>query len=83
MVRALPNEVLHSDWDIAERAYTAVSTSMGSQGALCPCIHCCSRMPSHAAHHSVIYSPVRSSHQREAMLKFLDPPCTLVLLLQM
>ena len=83
MIGAFPDEVLHRDRDMTQGAHHTISSPMSPQRAVSPSIHCQSRRPFQLAHHSMIDGPVRPPHQREAVLKFLYPPSSLMLLFQM
>lgn len=65
MVVALPDQVLHADRHVAQRANHSVSTSMGA--------------PFELLHHLVVNGPVKLPHQWKAMFQFLNASGPLVL----
>lgn len=81
MVLALPNQMLHRDLNIAQRAHDLLACSMGAKRTLGPSINSSSGCPFELPHHSMIDHPVGSSHHRKAVFKLLYAPCSLQLLL--
>ena len=73
MLLELPDQMLQSDRNIAQRANHSLPCSMGPQGFMGPCINSRLGRPFETFDHPVIDSPIRLPHQAKAMLKLLDP----------
>ena len=80
VVFALPNQVLHTHWDLTQRAHHPLSTVVSSQGALCPCIDWqpSGHLVKLACMAFLIDAPVRPPHQGKGMLQLLNPAGPLI-----